>query len=125
MNNRIREERKRLGLNQKQLAEITGLQLLAQSKYERGVTEPKASYFLALQDIGADVYYILTGKREVNSLSNEELLLLDKYRTAESKIQKKVLKLLLDNKESSATNYIGDISNSTVGDINQGNHNGK
>ncbi|PID66609.1 MAG: hypothetical protein CR975_02215 [Gammaproteobacteria bacterium] len=136
MKNRIREERKKLGLSQTQLAEMVGLKLNAQSKYERGETEPKASYFIALDDIGADIHYILTGERiEGEIISNEEKFLLEKYRQADKRKRQMILgMLIMDDKtilravagetgqgkgSKVANNKIGNISDSTVGSLKQ------
>jgi len=60
---RFREERRRLGLIQQEVADATGLSKRAMGTYERGVRSPDAELLMRLIDLGMDVYYVLTGKR--------------------------------------------------------------
>jgi transcriptional regulator with XRE-family HTH domain len=60
---RLREERNKLGLSQEKLAEIGGVQKLAQTNYETGKRIPTGEYLAKIAEIGADVNYILTGVR--------------------------------------------------------------
>ncbi|SFJ25217.1 helix-turn-helix domain-containing protein [Albimonas pacifica] len=60
---RLREERKRLGLTQIQLAEHGGVSLSSQKLYEKG-RSPACTYLAVLDGIGVDVLYVLTGRRE-------------------------------------------------------------
>lgn len=53
-------ERKRLGLNQTQMAELGGVKLNTQSRYEQG-SPPALEYLMRIGDAGADWYWILTG----------------------------------------------------------------
>ncbi len=63
-NSRLREERERLGLNQSDFAEKAGKGLVSQSRYEAGARQPDVSYLIKIARAGADVLYILTGRRE-------------------------------------------------------------
>lgn len=58
---RLREERKRLGLSQEAFGALGGVKKLAQIKYEQGKRKPDAQYFEGIAAAGADVAYILTG----------------------------------------------------------------
>lgn len=60
---RLREERKHLGLTQEELAIIGGVKVNAQSIYERGVRVPNAIYLANIAKVGVDVLYVVTGKR--------------------------------------------------------------
>lgn len=60
---RFREERRRLGLLQQEIADATGLSMRAIGTYERGVRSPDAEVLMRLIDLGMDVYYVLTGER--------------------------------------------------------------
>ena len=60
---RLREERKRLGLNQDEFAERAGIKRLAQLQYEKEIREPRTSYLAALGAIGVSLGYVLFGKR--------------------------------------------------------------
>lgn len=61
---RLKTERVRLDLSQSAFAEIGGVQKNAQVNYESGKRAPDASYLAAISAAGADVLYILTGRRE-------------------------------------------------------------
>jgi len=63
MCNRIREERERLGLTQSQL----GVASKTQRLYENGERSPDADYLFNFSALGADVLYIITGRREVTA----------------------------------------------------------
>lgn len=85
LGNRLKEERKRLGLNQTEMAEHGGVQITAQANYEKDVRRPDADYLFGINKIGADILYIITGKRtpiQMSSLSIEETSLVDYYRNA-------------------------------------------
>lgn len=58
---RLREERKRLGLSQTDFAKLAGVHLNTQSRYEKGDREPDSSYLEALGKAGVDVNYVLFG----------------------------------------------------------------
>ncbi|MBF0605707.1 MAG: helix-turn-helix transcriptional regulator [Nitrospirae bacterium] len=83
---RLREERKRLKLNQSQFAALGGVQVRAQIHYEKDERRPDADYLIAIAAAGADVTYIITGVRSgtpsVPTLTREEECLLDNYRHA-------------------------------------------
>lgn len=89
---RLREERKRLGMNQTELAAAAGVQKQAQVNYEAGKRSPNADYLAALAAVGADVLYILTGQRSQPVpaealLPVDERIMLDNYRHAPGAVQ--------------------------------------
>lgn len=59
---RLRAERERLGLTQAALAELLGVRRLAVLKYETGDYSPTADQLQALDQIGADVGFVVTGR---------------------------------------------------------------
>jgi len=71
---RIKEERLRLGKSQEELAACAGVQRRAQIRYEQGEREPDAGYLRAIAAHGADVLYILTGRREQPALEDIKTL---------------------------------------------------
>lgn len=79
---RLREERERLGFNQPDFAALAGTTKKSQIDYEKGATFPKANYLEVIANAGADVLYILTGRRsvEVQPSNPREAALLDNYR---------------------------------------------
>lgn len=75
MGARLRQERKRLGLSQREMGLVGGVAANAQGKYESGERVPKADYLAALAGAGVDVLYVLTNTRNTeatvdNILSN-------------------------------------------------------
>jgi transcriptional regulator with XRE-family HTH domain len=61
---RIKEERKRLGLTQEQVAQLTKKTVQSQRSYESGKRMPDIEYLSVLDEAGFDTGYILTGERE-------------------------------------------------------------
>ena len=59
---RLRQERRRLGLNQAELASAGGVQKHAQLNYEKGLRYPDARYLAGIAQAGVDVLYLLTGR---------------------------------------------------------------
>jgi transcriptional regulator with XRE-family HTH domain len=76
LGSRIREERERLGLTQTAL----GVAPKTQRFYESDARKPDTGYLEHFAALGADVLYILTGRRDESSLSPDEAALLDNYR---------------------------------------------
>lgn len=60
---RLRDERKRLGLSQDEFAGRVGVKRLAQLQYEKEVREPRTSYLAALGALGVSLSYVLFGKK--------------------------------------------------------------
>lgn len=77
---RLKEERNRLGLTQQQMAEASGVSLRTQVGYEANQVGATAAYLASIHTIGADVVYLLTGKRTL--LPAEETQLLAAWRKA-------------------------------------------
>lgn len=70
---RLREERLRLALSQRELGEIGGVEANAQRHYEDASRFPKANYLAAIAAAGVDVLYVLTGERHMAVLAAERL----------------------------------------------------
>lgn len=84
ISDRLKEERKRLGLTQTDMATAGGVQISAQSNYEKGTRRPDSDYLAAIANAGADVLYIVTGNRGRESegaLSEAESTLLTRWRS--------------------------------------------
>lgn len=64
---RVASERKRLGLSQEALAKRLAVTGKTQVKYEAGSTYPNAQYLHGFDALGADVAFIVTGKRSSTS----------------------------------------------------------
>lgn len=94
---RLREERKRIGLSQSDVAEIAadqgaaGTTRQSQSLYEKDKRIPDAAYLAAIEQAGFNINYVVTGSREYPAalkLSNEEAALLDNYRNSPEEQQR-------------------------------------
>lgn len=70
---RLREERKRLGMNQTEFALLGGIVKFTQLTYEKGDSTPNLEYLAKLEAAGVDAYYILTGKRMPEPTSDQLL----------------------------------------------------
>lgn len=81
---RLQEERKRLGLNQEQLAEKLSISKRTQAGYEAGTSDPGAFYLnKGAAELGFDVLYIVTGLRSVavvHGLASAESQIIEQYR---------------------------------------------
>ncbi|MBB2984584.1 helix-turn-helix domain-containing protein [Paraburkholderia tropica] len=100
MNNfplRLRQERRRLGINQADFGSAGGVLKQAQSNYEKGLRYPDASYLAGIAEIGVDVLYLLTGRTSdpaTLALDPDEELLIAGYRELKPREKKGVLGLL-------------------------------
>ena len=59
---RLKQERRRLGMNQSDFGNAGGVLKQAQSNYEKGLRYPDASYLAGIAQAGVDVLYLLTGR---------------------------------------------------------------
>lgn len=81
---RLREERKRLGLSQADFGALGGVKANAQGKYEADERSPDSGYLEGLAAAGIDVLYVLTGKRTpvtADGLADDESEVLNHYRS--------------------------------------------
>ncbi len=82
---RLKEERKRLALNQDEFAERAGVKRLAQLQYEKEAREPRTSYLAAIGAMGVSLSYVIFGKRPLESALGPEAI---------RRIEKKIFDLL-------------------------------
>lgn len=61
MNRRLREERERIGLSQRALAQQVGISKNTQLAYETGTSPIPLDYLIGLQSLGIDLVYVATG----------------------------------------------------------------
>ncbi|MRS99495.1 helix-turn-helix domain-containing protein [Ralstonia pickettii] len=91
---RLREERKRLGLTQERFGAEGGVGKLAQLNYEKGQRSPDAAYLAAIALAGVDVSYVLTGERVATAMTPDEAALLAAYRDLDAQGRAGVLALI-------------------------------
>ena len=92
---RLREDRRLLGLNQTEFAALARVSKRAQIRYEQG-DAPDADYLAAIADAGCDVLFILTGHRPPGAivLPPELRRLLDDYEACASADQDAIGRLV-------------------------------
>lgn len=110
----LKEERKRLGLSQADVASQCGVSREIWGKYERGSAVPGGDVLKAFAVLGADVQYVLTGAR-CSSLAKRQLpaneqLMLEIYQGLSPHQQKQLLsEMLAGGKASSSIKASGSV----------------
>jgi transcriptional regulator with XRE-family HTH domain len=66
---RLRAERKRLGLGQAELGQLGDVKIQAQGLYESGERYPRADYLALIAQAGVDVQYVITGVASASTYS--------------------------------------------------------
>ncbi|MFZ6875395.1 helix-turn-helix domain-containing protein [Undibacterium sp. Di27W] len=94
LGDRLRDERKRLGLNQLEFADLGGVKKNAQMNYESGERSPDADYLSALLKAGVDVMYVLTGIKAAAGLQGSENDLLSGFRKLDQRFKEVVVTLV-------------------------------
>lgn len=69
---RLKEERDRLGMTQPQFAEAAGAAKRTLIEWEKGATAPNAVQLSALDAIGVDVLYVVTGERDLRQVEGQD-----------------------------------------------------
>lgn len=87
---RLREERKKLDLSQREFSKLAGVTAQAQFKYEHNKILSRANYFVNINSIGIDVNYVLFGVKGELVRNEEERKLLHLFRTSKD-LQKFIL----------------------------------
>jgi len=87
---RMKAERKRLGLSQQQVADAIGVRREMWAKYEAGA-EPGAKALRGIALAGGDLAFILTGESLDERLDTSERVLLDSYRVCPSEARQNLL----------------------------------
>ena len=101
---RLVEERKRLGLNQDAMAANAGVAKSTYCNYEAGKRAPDALCLQRLEAVGADVLYILSGKRP-EGLSSDERMLVDGYRAMDARGRSGVLAMVAGLTQPAGTTF--------------------
>jgi transcriptional regulator with XRE-family HTH domain len=115
---RLRDERKRLGLNLVDFAELGGVKKNAQMNYESGERAPDTNYLQSLKNAGVDIVYVLTGLVEGSVLNAEETELLNAFRGLDERGKTGVFSLMQGI--SPAKNAQQNVFKGNVGQIVQG-----
>jgi transcriptional regulator with XRE-family HTH domain len=86
-----------LGLKQEEMAQIGGVTRNTQGSYERDERRPDTGYLKALNAVGLDILYVVTGVRTpamVGELSEDEEVMVMRYRSIPPDDQKSVRRFL-------------------------------
>ena len=98
---RLVEERKRLKIKQKEMAEKVGVHINSQLDYEKGRVPAFVAYLEQIAEMGVDVQYVLTGQRSAEPvLTPKERLLLAAWKAASPELQTAVLAVLATGQSS-------------------------
>ena len=113
---RLKEERVRLALTQRQAATLCGVQAETWSRYESGKLSPGSEVLAALASAGADVQYILIGVRGA-VLAVDEQLMVDRYRLSTQPLRDAALRVLLGGSEITGAKQVfqGDVGSAHEG----------
>lgn len=113
---RLKEERKRLKLTQKQLIAAVGSNQQSIVNYEKGEQQPGALFLQRIAMLGFDMQYIFTGQRGPVPLTSEEQTLLSLYREAAPAVRKAALAALASGHPvQSGFTVNGNVTGSIVG----------
>lgn len=93
---RLKQERKRIGLNQTSFCDAIDTALSSYVKYEQGKRSIPADKLLELEKTGADVCFILTGKRVTHPEGHIEKRFAELDQHAQQIVQELITLLLKD-----------------------------
>lgn len=95
INERLREERERLGLSQAAVSSRLAVGKNTYLRYETGETSPTARHLAELDRMGMDVYYIVVGERTGNELGPEYGNLISAYSQCSEELKGAALAVLM------------------------------
>jgi transcriptional regulator with XRE-family HTH domain len=117
---RLREERKRLGLSQVDLANSLNISVRAYGGYEKSQVVAPVSVLIPLADLGADILYIVTGERTAALLSPQEQQMISALRAATPSVQAALLSMLKAGVETQPVinqKYVGGVGQVIEGNL--------
>ena len=82
---RLKEERKRVGLTQPELAEVAGAAKRTVIDWEKGVSSPTAAQLAALACRGLNVLYVVTGQH-AQGVTDESYVATSQHMTHQSRL---------------------------------------
>lgn len=99
---RLRAERKRLGLSQEKFAALAGVTKDTQLNYESGSRKPDSDYLIAICGAGVDSHFLLHGTPSSDELPAEESELLLGFRKLDLRGKLRLLGLVEGMTEGAA-----------------------
>lgn len=97
-------------MSQKDFANLGGVTLNTQHRYESG-TLPPIEYLLRIGEAGADWYWVVTGQRIGDALSQQETAFLDAFRQLDDVGRQAILLVaqrMADNTHTSPSDSAGE-----------------
>ena len=88
---RLKSERKRLGMTQPEFALVGKVEKGTQINYEQDKRFPSADYLIAIASVGVDTQYVLHGTAASSALTDDENELLIGYRKLDLRGKARVL----------------------------------
>ncbi|WP_201546093.1 helix-turn-helix domain-containing protein [Psychrobacter sp. H7-1] len=76
----LAEERSRPGLKAKGVADYAGIAIPTQSNYKKSKRCPDAQYLIKIAELGFDINYVITGRRDSLLLTTQEKLLAELFK---------------------------------------------
>lgn len=121
---RLLNERKRLGLNQGEMAAKGGVAIRTYANYESGDRTPDAECLANLSQAGADVLYIVTGRIDGGKLEPVEMELVGGFRELDPRGRSGVLGMIAGynapEAQQAQTFHMGDVAQHiSGGHVNQ------
>lgn len=120
ISDRLKSERKRLELTQKEFGELAGAKNRTVIDWEKGVSSPTAIQLEWLADAGLDVNFVVTGKSQeiAEDLTADEQILIGLYRDLPVSERRKVLLSLLSGDGEKTLELLNQSSDHSRGDHN-------
>ena len=91
---RLIEERERLGCKAVDFADFGGVGKTTQYNYENGIRKPDIEYLCRISKMGCDILYVITGERDENLISPDEMELVSIYRSSSQELKKALKEML-------------------------------
>lgn len=111
--NRLKEERKRLGLTQEAMAAACGVAKRTQILFEQDAHLPGGAYFVEADNLGVDVVYLLVGRRERVSYADADVL--EMWRKATPQARLAAMTILSGRDQEGGPAPRTNFSNATIG----------
>lgn len=105
---RLRAERKRMGLSQEKFAALAGVTKDTQLNYESGARKPDSDYLIAICGAGVDSHFLLHGTPSAEELQPEESELLIGFRKLDLRGKLRLLGLVEGMGDESSSRLVKD-----------------
>lgn len=114
---RLRLERERLGLNQKDFGALAGVSKTTQFNYEADERYPDTNYLEALGSHGVDLVFLLTGRPDPYLHAAEHQKLINAYDAAPPAVRAAALAGLLAGAAPASIQVAGDLGQNVAGNV--------